>query len=905
MDFELKSLIDKLNPPCRKALEGSAGLCVAQTNYNVELEHLFLKLLETPNLDVERVMAHYGIHLADASRDLTYAIDRFKRGNNQTPALSPHIPALIREAWMIGTLHLGVPMVRSGALLLAVLENVGLRGLMLESLPAFMKIPREELSWRIREVIAGSTEDAYGAVGSGGAAVSSSGPSLGAGGTGSSDAAAPARTAAGRAGASEALDLYTHDLTEAGRAGKIDPILGRDAEIRQIIDILTRRRQNNPILTGDAGVGKTAVVEGLALKIVQGDVPPPLRDVSLRALDLGLLQAGAGVKGEFENRLKMVIAEVKAAPNPVILFIDEAHTMIGAGGAAGQADAANLLKPALARGELRTIAATTWGEYKRYFEKDPALARRFQVVKVEEPDEAAATAMLRGVVPVLERHHGVRILDEAVREAVRLSHRYISARKLPDKAVSVLDTACARVALGQNATPAALENAVSRMARLELELDVLEREQLSSHGHAARIIELERDLEEAAAVRAALEERWVQERELVEKIVAKRAEIEKDPDDDAGNRARMKELDYLRDALEAVQAKEPMVHAAVDPDVVASVISGWTGIPVGSMLSDEIRSVLTLESRMAERIVGQPQALDAVSRRIRTSRAGMDDPGKPVGVFLLVGPSGVGKTETAVTLAELLYGGERNMVTVNMSEYQEAHTVSALKGAPPGYVGYGQGGVLTEAVRRNPYSLVLLDEVEKAHADVMELFFQVFDKGRLEDGEGVEVDFRNTIILLTSNVGSEEIVRACAGGSRPDADVLVERLWPELTAHFKAALLGRLVVIPYYPLGEEEIRGIVRLKLAKITRRFRESHRADLTIDGELIESIARRCTDTDTGARTIDNILTHTLLPELSEHVLERMAGESPFWSVRVKQAERGGYEYLFTPPIPKSDKQ
>lgn len=579
--------------------------------------------------------------------------------------------------------------------------------------------------------------------------------------------------------------------------------------------------------------------------------------------------------------------------------------MIGAGGAAGQADAANLLKPALARGELRTIAATTWGEYKRYFEKDPALARRFQVVKVEEPDEAAATAMLRGVVPVLERHHGVRILDEAVREAVRLSHRYISARKLPDKAVSVLDTACARVALGQNATPAALENAVSRMARLELELDVLEREQLSSHGHAARIIELERDLEEAAAVRAALEERWVQERELVEKIVAKRAEIEKDPDDDAGNRARMKELDYLRDALEAVQAKEPMVHAAVDPDVVASVISGWTGIPVGSMLSDEIRSVLTLEARMAERIVGQPQALDAVSRRIRTSRAGMDDPGKPVGVFLLVGPSGVGKTETAVTLAELLYGGERNIVTVNMSEYQEAHTVSALKGAPPGYVGYGQGGVLTEAVRRNPYSLVLLDEVEKAHADVMELFFQVFDKGRLEDGEGVEVDFRNTIILLTSNVGSEEIVRACAGGSRPDADALVERLWPELTAHFKAALLGRLVVIPYYPLGEEEIRGIVRLKLAKITRRFRESHRAELTIDGELIESIARRCTDTDTGARTIDNILTHTLLPELSEHVLERMAGESPFWSVRVKQAERGGYEYLFTPPIPKNEKQ
>lgn len=879
MDFELKSLVDTLNPQCRKSLEAAAGLCVSQTNYNVEIEHLLLKMVEMPGTDVVQILRRFDIDQSQAVRELTFAVDLLKRGNSGTPALSPHISEAIREGWLISSIHLRGGTVRTGALLLALLDTPTLRGLLADSAPTLMRIQRDELRREIRDIIAGSVEDAV------------------------PNAPAAAGTGAGATGGgkTEALDLYTHDLTAQARAGKIDPIFGRDQEIRQIVDILTRRRQNNPILTGEAGVGKTAVVEGFALRIISGDVPPSLRNVSLRTLDLGLLQAGAGVKGEFEHRLKSVIAEVKGSPVPIILFIDEAHTLIGAGGSAGQGDAANLLKPALARGELRTIAATTWSEYKKYFEKDPALTRRFQVVKVEEPDVEKATTMLRGIVSILEKHHNVRILDEAVREAVRLSHRYITGRQLPDKAVSVLDTACARVAIGQNAIPAALEAANSHVSRLELELDVLRREQRSSRGHAARIIELTGDLERTLERRDELEERWKQELDIVGQIRDLQTDVE-----DAGEEApeegillKVKELDCLRDELEAVQAKEPMVYASVDPGVVASVISGWTGIPVGKMLTDEIRSVLSLEERMAERIIGQGHTLRAISKRIRTSRADLDDPGKPVGVFLLVGPSGVGKTETAVTLADLLYGGERNMVTVNMSEYQEAHTVSALKGSPPGYVGYGQGGVLTEAVRRNPYSVVLLDEVEKAHPDVMELFFQVFDKGRLEDGEGIEVDFKNTVILLTSNIGTDEIMRS-GSAAAADPDVLVELVRPELLKHFKPAFLGRLVVIPYLPLGDVEIREIVRLKLGKIVRRFRENHRAELVIDDRLIATIAARCTEVDSGARNIDHILTQTLLPELSEKILERMATESPFWSVRIGIDDAGGFLYHFVPPAP-----
>jgi len=885
MDFELKPLIDKLNPVCRKALEGSAGLCVSQTNYNVEIDHLLLKLLEETSGDVDRIVRHYDVPLTAVTRELTSAVDRLKRGNSQTPALSPHIPKLIQEAWLISSLHLGAPEVRSGALLLALLDNASMRGLASESAPSLLKIPRDDLRSNIAEVVDGSSEDRV----SRPAAERANGDG-----------------AARGSGKTEALDLYTHDLTAQARDGKIDPILGRDAEIRQIVDILTRRRQNNPILTGEAGVGKTAVVEGFALRIVSGDVPNALANVSLRVLDLGLLQAGAGVKGEFENRLKSVISEVKGSPQPIILFIDEAHTMIGAGGTAGQGDAANLLKPALARGELRTIAATTWSEYKKYFEKDPALTRRFQVIKVEEPDEEKATDMLRGIVANYERHHGVHIIDDAVREAVRLSHRYISGRQLPDKAVSVLDTACARVAIGQNSIPPALADVASRIHRLELELSVLEREQVSTKGHAVRIIELKKEIEKCREEEEKLDARWREELELVGRIRDLRIEIEEAAEESNGDQGSVDEmvgrLDLLRDQLEALQQKEPMVHVSVTPEVVASVISAWTGIPIGKMLSDEIRSVLTMEKTMAERIIGQQQALDAISRRVRTSRADLTDPEKPVGVFLLVGPSGVGKTETAITLADLLYGGERNMITINMSEYQEAHTVSALKGSPPGYVGYGQGGVLTEPVRRAPYSVVLLDEVEKAHPDVMELFYQVFDKGRLEDGEGIEVDFKNTLILLTSNVGADTIMRSChvPAGERPGAEELLEMIRPELLGHFKPALLGRMVIVPYFPLGDGEIRRIVRLKLGKIQRRFKENRGADLVIDDGLIDAIAARCTEVDSGARNIDHILTHTLLPELSERVLNRMADDNPFWSVRVGIDDDGEFVYRFTPPAP-----
>ena len=892
MEYELKSLIDKLNPVCRKALEAAAGLCVSQTNYNVEVEHFLLKLLDIPNTDLTAIFKQFDVSSADVSRDLMRAIERLKRGNSGTPAFSPHLPKLVQEAWLISSLHVNAGKVRTGAILLALLDTPSLRGLISESVPALAAIPRDGLRSQLRDLLNSSAEGA----------LSGAAPAMGGEGGGAAAAAG-----SGGSSSTEALDQYTHDLTAQARSGKIDPISGRDLEIRQIVDILTRRRQNNPILTGEAGVGKTAVVEGFALRIVAGDVPEALRNVTLRTLDLGLLQAGAGVKGEFENRLKQVIAEVKGSPKPIILFIDEAHTMIGAGGAAGQNDAANLLKPALARGELRTIAATTWAEYKKYFEKDPALTRRFQPVKIEEPTEEKAMTMLRGIVKNLEKHHKVQILDEAVKQAVSLSHRYISGRQLPDKAVSVLDTACARVAIGQNSSPADLEGAISNIARIELELSVLRREQISSKGHAARIIELTTEMEATEEKRKILEGRWQQELDIVGQIRDLQIEVEeeheKEDKDEEKLQRQIAELEYLRDSLEALQANEPMVHSCVNPEVVASVISGWTGIPIGKMLADEIKSVLVLEQTMGERIIGQQQALDAISRRIRTSRAELLDPEKPVGVFMLVGPSGVGKTETAVTIADLLYGGERNLITINMSEYQEAHTVSSLKGSPPGYVGYGQGGVLTEAVRRNPYSVVLLDEVEKAHPDVMELFYQVFDKGRMEDGEGIEVDFKNTIILLTSNIATDRIMKMWReSDKRPDPEALVENIRPELVKHFKPALLGRMVIIPYYPLGDNEIRNIARLKLGKIQRRFQENHRAELVFDDDLINAIAERCTEVDSGARNIDHILTQTLLPELSERILERMAQESPFWSVRIALSETGGFDYRFTPPVPEA---
>jgi len=880
MSQELKPLIAKLNHTSRQAFEHAAQFCVAQTHYSVEIEHLLLKLLERVNTDTPAILRYYDISIPKLKGELTRAVEQFKRGNERTPAMSPYIVTLLKEAWLISSLHFAGNLIRSGALLLAIVDHEILRGTLIEALPSLLNIPRESLRENLRELVKSSSE--------------AKAPTLETENT-SPTAPKSVESTPLTTSPTPALDQYTIDLTEQARTGEIDPIVGRDNEIRQIIDILTRRRQNNPILTGDAGVGKTAVVEGFALSIVKSEVPPSLRNVAVKTLDLGLLQAGAGVRGEFENRLKSVINEVKASPQPIILFIDEAHTLIGAGGQAGQGDAANLLKPALARGELRTIAATTWAEYKKYFEKDHALTRRFQVIKVDEPSEEWAILMLRSVVANLEQHHQVRIIDEAVREAVRLSHRYISGRQLPDKAISVLDTACARVSIAQNSTPPKLESTVRRINRCQEELRLLQREQSTGSDHAQRISRLNQELNQLQVLQQELQERWQQELDQVKKCreleeaLEKRGEqkgepanIEMEPDLRAG-------LDEVKQALADIQADDPMVPTHVDGHIIANVISGWTGIPVGKMLTNEIVTTLNLKEKMAARLVGQPYALETITRRIQTYHANLDDPAKPVGVFLLVGPSGVGKTETAVTLAELFYGGEQHIITVNMSEYQEAHTVSSLKGAPPGYVGYGSGGVLTEAVRRNPYSVVLLDEIEKAHPDVMELFYQVFDKGTLEDGEGLVVDFKNTLILLTTNIGTEAIMSLCHQNAElPSAEALQQAIRPFLLRYFKPAFLGRLVIVPYHPLGDEDIRKIVRLKMTKIQQRFRENHHAQLTYDDNLVTTIVNRCTEVDTGARNVDHILTDTILPALSVEILERMAKGEGFAAVHLSCDER-----------------
>jgi type VI secretion system protein VasG len=920
----LKSLIGRLDDTCRNSLQGAAGLCLARTNYDVDIEHLLVKLLETSNSDLERILKYYEINPGRVSNDLTRALDKLKTGNTRTPDFSPHLPRLFQEAWLLASIEYGAAKVRSGHLVLALLTNDSLSRLTKEISKEFNSISVESLRKKLPEITSGSIEDS-GAAG------------LGAADGASSDATGDGVAAAG-GGKTKSLDQFTVDLTAKGRSGKIDPVLGRDFEIRQVIDILTRRRQNNPILTGEAGVGKTAVVEGFALRIAQGDVPAPLKNVAVRTLDLGLLQAGAGIKGEFENRLKSVIDEVKASPQPIILFIDEAHTMIGAGGQAGQNDAANLLKPALARGELRTIAATTWAEYKKYFEKDAALARRFQVVKVEEPSEEQAIVMMRGLTETLEKHHNVRILEEGVSDAVKLSHRYITGRQLPDKAVSVLDTACAKVAIGQGATPPAIEDAQRRVEQYTVEMQALQRESITGTDHDER-------LEEIKAAKSAEEERllllnaqWELERELVGKIKDVRGQLEDYAANNAGHNglgspevaasmaavataemvgspavaaagsaasdlmpaasidveALRAELDGLNAELKKAQGENPLMQATVNSQSIAEVISGWTGIPVGKMLTDEINVVLMLHEKLQQRVIGQAHALQAIAQRIRTARANLTDPRRPVGVFLLVGPSGVGKTETALTLADTLYGGERNLVTINMSEYQEAHTVSSLKGSPPGYVGYGEGGVLTEAVRRKPYSVVLLDEVEKAHPDVMELFYQVFDKGMLEDGEGREIDFKNTVILLTSNTATDTIVKLCSDpDTRPEPEGLVEAIRPELIKVFKPALLGRMVVVPYYPITDEVMREIIKLQLGRIGQRIDENHNAEFLYDDSVVAEIANRCKEVESGARNVDHILTRTVLPEMSGEFLSRMASGQPVSRVHVSVTDVGAFKY------------
>lgn len=891
MNVNLKSLIGKLNDTCRSALEGAAGLCLSRTHYDVEIEHLFLKLCEVSDSDLPRLMRHYEIDPARLTRDLTRVLDRLKTGNARTPSLSPRIPQLVTEAWKIASIDFGAAKVRSGHLVLALLADEDFARLAHGSAADLRKISVEDLHKNFSDLLSGTIEDKVEA---------HEFPS----GEAAQDGA-PGLTK------TPALDQYTIDLTAKAKKGEIDPVLGRDSEIRQMVDILTRRRQNNPILTGEAGVGKTAVVEGLALRIAQGDVPPPLKNVALKSLDLTLLQAGAGIKGEFENRLKSVIEEVKASPQPVILFIDEAHTMIGAGGQAGQGDAANILKPALARGELRTVAATTWSEYKKYFEKDAALTRRFQVVKVDEPTEEQAIAMLRGLVDTLERHHNVRILDEATDAAARLSHRYISGRQLPDKAVSVLDTASARVALGQMTTPSAVEDCQRRISLIDTESGILERESLMGANFNERLAELAKEKQEIETRLAGLEKKWTDEKKLVEELRGIREKLEThaaaskkgtvantdgrlSPEEVARQQG---EIARLNDELEKIQGDSPLIQVCVDGQAVAEVVSGWTGIPVGKVVKDEIQTVLTLKDRLEERVIGQSHALEAISQRIRTARAKLEDPRRPIGVFMLVGPSGVGKTETALALADALFGGERNLVVINMSEYQEGHTVSGLKGSPPGYVGYGEGGVLTEAVRRKPYSVVLLDEIEKAHTDVMELFYQVFDKGMLEDGEGREVDFKNTLILMTSNAGTDTIAKLCADpDTRPEPDALAETLRPDLLKIFKPAFLGRAIIVPYYPIADDIMRKIIELQLGRIKSRLLENHRADFSYDAALVEAVARRCTEVESGARNVDHILTRTLLPEISREFLARMANGDRIFKVHISVGDNSQFKYAIS---------
>ena len=909
MSTNVRSLVDKLNDATRSALEGAAGLCLSRTHYDIEIEHLLTKLLDAPGTDIPIILKQFGVDKSRVTADLTRSLDRLKSGNARTPSISPTLLTALREAWNLGSLNYAAGQIRSGFVLLAALTSDEVHRLLRDTSREFEKISIEGLQkefFTITQMSAETTSPLSAAT------------------------AAPGVPHAPGAGKTTHLDQYTVNLTESARAGKVDPVLGRDREIRQIIDILMRRRQNNPILTGEAGVGKTAVVEGFALRVSQGDVPPPLKNVSVHSLDLALLQAGAGIKGEFENRLKGLIEEVKSSAKPIILFIDEAHTMIGAGGQAGQNDAANLLKPALARGELRTIAATTWSEYKKFFEKDAALARRFQVVKVEEPSEEQCSIMLRGIVSSLEKHHNLRILDDAVTNTVKLSHRYLAGRQLPDKAVSVLDTACARLSLGQNATPALVEDATRTLDNLEVQQRILERESAVGADHQERLAEIAVLREKTLSRLTTLRDRWTKERDLVQRIREARTQLEAlaapaatpqptTPNASVGTTTQpnttptptngdalqpissppaptKQSLAALELELEQLQGEEPLMRVCVDSQTVSEVISAWTGIPVGKMVKDEIASVLELPTTLGQRVIGQSHALETIAQRIITTRASLDDPGKPIGVFLLIGPSGVGKTETALALSDLLYGGERNLITINMSEFQEAHTVSTLKGSPPGYVGYGEGGVLTEAVRRRPYSVVLLDEVEKAHPDVLELFYQVFDKGNMEDGEGREIDFKNAIILLTSNACTDTFMKLCADPeTMPGPEGIVQALKPELNKIFKPAFLGRLMIIPYYPIRDEALRKIVALKLSKIKKRLQENHKIELKVDDVLIGEVAKRCTEVESGARNVDNILTNTLLPEISRELLARIAEGKELHSISVGIGPDGKFAYTW----------
>jgi type VI secretion system protein VasG len=901
-EISRSALFGRLNPTALKAIETATGFCKMRGNPYVELAHWMHILMQDARNDVAAIRTRFALDDAALARDTVAALDALPRGATAISDFSPQIEEAIEKGWLYASLMFTASRVRSGHLVYGMLKTPTLRNALLSISREWRKVQVDALGDDFAQIVASSSEV----------------------GTGGGDAAAgvdgeATPMADGSAAQGEALAKYSVDLTEKARKGEIDPIVGRDAEIRQVIDILLRRRQNNPILTGEAGVGKTFVVEGFARRIADGDVPPVLKDVTLRSLDIGMLQAGASVKGEFEKRLRQVIDEVESSPKPIILFIDEAHTLIGAGGAAGTGDAANLLKPALARGRLRTIAATTWAEYRQYFEKDPALTRRFQTVNVGEPEADKAIAMIRSMAPMMEKHHEVVVLDEALEASVKLSQRYVPARQLPDKAVSLLDTACARVAVSQHATPAPVEDRRRRLELLNVELEIAKREAEGQYNTGARISKIEEQIAEATAAVAEVTAKWEREKVALEAVrearkaltdaraqargaAAPAAEGEApaaapEPIDEAPLVAT---LHAAIAAMREAQGDAPMVFGVVDADAIAAVVGDWTGIPIGRMVKDEIASVLTIADQLKKRVVGQDHAMEAIGKRIQTSRAKLDNPNKPVGVFMLAGPSGVGKTETAHVLSELLYSGDDSMIVINMSEFQEAHTVSTLKGAPAGYVGYGQGGVLTEAVRRRPYSVVLLDEVEKAHPDVHEMFFQVFDKGYMDDSEGRYIDFKNTLILLTTNVGTDLITSMCEDPEMaPDAEALAGSLRPDLLKVFPPALLGRLIVLPYYPLSKEMLAGIVRLQLDRVKRRIADNHGITLAYGQDVVDLIVSRCNEVASGGRMIDAILTNTMLPELSIALLERqMAGqEVARIDVTVKDS---AFDYAFSGPAP-----
>ena len=912
-DISRVSLFGKLNSLAYKAIESATAFCKLRGNPYVELVHWFNQILQLQDSDLHRIIREFQIDPSRLAAYMTAALDQLPRGATSISDLSPHIENSVERGWVYGTLLFGESQVRTGHLMVGILETPGLRHVLTSMSAELTKIKLDDLTDRFAQIVGKSPESALAA---------SDGFQVGGGAVPGEASGALAPAAMGK---QEALAKYSVDLTERARKGEMDPISGRDEEIRQIVDILMRRKQNNPILTGEAGVGKTAVVEGFAQRIAAGDVPPPLKDVSLRSLDIGLLQAGASMKGEFENRLRQVIDEVQSSPKPIILFIDEAHTLIGAGGAAGTGDAANLLKPALARGKLRTIAATTWAEYKKHIEKDPALTRRFQVVQVGEPSETRALLMMRGVAGVLEKHHHIQVLDEALESAVKLSHRYIPARQLPDKAVSLLDTACARVAISQHAVPAEVEDCRRCIQALETELGIIGRElAIGVPGAEKRETDAHARLGKEKQRLSELEERWIEEKALVDQILELRRQLREGSGKVEGTTSKLEpaatdakaappaateagapapvdrqallaKLGAAQTDLATLQGYHPLILPTVDAQAVASVVGDWTGIPVGRMVKNEIETVLKLADTLDQRVLGQRHALEMIARRIQTSRAGLENPQKPIGVFMLAGPSGVGKTEPALALAEALYGGEQNVITINMSEFQEAHTVSTLKGSPPGYVGYGEGGVLTEAVRRRPYSVVLLDEVEKAHPDVHEIFFQVFDKGWMEDGEGRYIDFKNTLILLTTNAGSELIMSMCKDPELlPDPEAMAKALHEPLLKVFPAALLGRIVTIPYYPLSDAMIGLIARLQLGRIEKRVHANHKLPFTYTDDVVKLVVSRCTELESGGRMIDAILTNTVLPAISNEFLQRLMRGEPMTRVHVK-VEGGEFGYEF----------